>query len=81
MLDPLWGRITRIAVNPKYWPVIPHHIPVDSHVVKAGWFTPEIAQLMVVDVLVVRDERVGDHVQPGTHEPVDHLTHREHDAT
>ncbi|WP_309147778.1 DUF5994 family protein [Streptomyces sp. NTH33] len=42
VLDPLWGRITRIAVNPKYWPVIPHDIPVDGHVVKAGWFTPEI---------------------------------------
>ncbi|MFI1162758.1 DUF5994 family protein [Streptomyces sp. NPDC020801] len=42
VLDPLWGRITRIAVNPKYWPVIPHKVPVDGHVVKVGWFTPEI---------------------------------------
>jgi hypothetical protein len=42
VLDPLWGRITRIAVNPKYWPVIPHKIPVSGHVVKVGWFTPEI---------------------------------------
>ncbi|MGA5797060.1 DUF5994 family protein [Streptomyces cellulosae] len=42
VLDPLWGRITRIAVNPKYRPVIPHDIPVDGHVVKVGWFTPEI---------------------------------------
>ncbi|MES9523253.1 DUF5994 family protein [Streptomyces capoamus] len=42
VLDPLWGRITRIAVNPTYWPVIPHEIPVGGHVVKAGWFTPEI---------------------------------------
>ena len=42
VLDPLWGRITRIAVNPKYWPVIPHEIPVGGHVVKVGWFTPEI---------------------------------------
>ncbi|MGW3818371.1 DUF5994 family protein [Streptomyces sp. NPDC005046] len=41
-LDLLWGRITRIAVNPRYWPVIPHKIPVDGHVVKVGWFTPEI---------------------------------------
>ncbi|MBE1602838.1 MULTISPECIES: DUF5994 family protein [Streptomyces] len=42
MLDPLWGRITRIAVNPKYWPVIPRQVPVDGHNVKVGWFTPEI---------------------------------------
>ncbi|MEU9327615.1 DUF5994 family protein [Streptomyces canus] len=42
VLDPLWGRITRVAVNPKYWPVIPRHVPVDGHVVRVGWFTPEI---------------------------------------
>ncbi|WP_149548743.1 DUF5994 family protein [Streptomyces marokkonensis] len=42
VLDPLWGRITRIAVNPEHWPVIPGKIPVDGHIVKAGWFTPEI---------------------------------------
>ncbi|MGP4013898.1 DUF5994 family protein [Streptomyces sp. 4N124] len=42
MLDPLWGRITRIAVNPKYWPVIPRQVPVNGHIVKVGWFTPEI---------------------------------------
>jgi hypothetical protein len=42
VLDPLWGRITRIAVNPEHWPVIPRKIPVDGHIVKVGWFTPEI---------------------------------------
>ncbi|MFF1477112.1 DUF5994 family protein [Streptomyces sp. NPDC058301] len=42
VLDPAWARITRIAVNPQYWPVIPHKIPVHGHVVKAGWFTPEV---------------------------------------
>ncbi|MFG2794176.1 DUF5994 family protein [Streptomyces sp. NPDC048419] len=42
MLDPLWGRITRIAVNPTYWPVIPRQVPVHGHNVKVGWFTPEI---------------------------------------
>jgi hypothetical protein len=42
VLGPLWGRITRIAVNPKYWPVIPRQVPVDGHIVKVGWFTPEI---------------------------------------
>jgi hypothetical protein len=42
VLDPLWGRITRIAVNPAYWPVVPHQVPVHGHIVKVGWFTPEI---------------------------------------
>ncbi|MFE1438108.1 DUF5994 family protein [Streptomyces sp. NPDC058739] len=42
VLDPLWGRITRIAVNPRHWPVIPRKVPVDGHIVKVGWFTPEI---------------------------------------
>ncbi|MBC9728538.1 DUF5994 family protein [Streptomyces sp. TRM68367] len=42
LLDPLWGRITRIAVNPKHWPVIPRKVPVNGHIVKVGWFTPEI---------------------------------------
>ncbi|MGC4975380.1 DUF5994 family protein [Streptomyces sp. DT199] len=42
VLDPLWGRITRIAVNPTHWPVIPGKVPVGGHIVKVGWFTPEI---------------------------------------
>ena len=42
VLDPLWGRITRIAVNPMYWPVIPRKVSVNGHVVKVGWFTPQI---------------------------------------
>ncbi|MEU2782232.1 DUF5994 family protein [Streptomyces sp. NPDC007110] len=42
VLDPLWGRITRIAVNPEHWPVIPRKIPVSGHIVKVGWFTSEI---------------------------------------
>ncbi|WP_210579778.1 DUF5994 family protein [Streptomyces sp. GESEQ-4] len=42
VLDPLGGRITRIAVNPMYWPVIPRQVPVGGHIVKVGWFTPEI---------------------------------------
>ena len=36
--DALGSRITRIAVNPEHWPVIPRKIPVAGHVVKAGWF-------------------------------------------
>ncbi|MFE2076283.1 DUF5994 family protein [Streptomyces misionensis] len=42
VLDPLWGRITRIAVSPEHWPVIPREIPVRGHTVKVGWFTSEI---------------------------------------
>ncbi|MEU9212027.1 DUF5994 family protein [Streptomyces sp. NPDC048415] len=42
VLDPLWGRITRIAVNPLYWPAIPRKVPVNGHVVNVGWFTTEL---------------------------------------
>lgn len=42
VLDPLWGRITRIAVNPRYWPVLPPRIYVNGHTVKVGWFTSEL---------------------------------------
>ncbi|MEU0208143.1 DUF5994 family protein [Streptomyces canus] len=42
VLDPLWGRITRIAVNPRYWPIIPPRIVVNGHAVKVGWFTSEL---------------------------------------
>ncbi|MFC9844023.1 DUF5994 family protein [Streptomyces sp. NPDC060223] len=42
VLDPLWGRITRIAVNPTHWPFIPRMVPVNGHAVKIGWFTREL---------------------------------------
>lgn len=42
VLDPLWGRITRIAVNPRYWPILPPRIFVNGHVLKVGWFTSEL---------------------------------------
>ncbi|MCX4880605.1 DUF5994 family protein [Streptomyces sp. NBC_00847] len=41
VLDPLWGRITRVTVNPTHWPVVPHKVPVAGHVVKVGWFLAE----------------------------------------
>lgn len=41
VLDPLWGRITRITVNPTFWPVIPHKVRVAGHLVHVGWFKPE----------------------------------------
>ncbi|MET7976797.1 DUF5994 family protein [Streptomyces mirabilis] len=42
VLDPLSGRITRIAVNATYWPALPSRVPVNGHVVKVGWFTTEL---------------------------------------
>jgi len=39
VLDPLWGRITRMAVNPHPWPNLPPTIFVNGHVVRVGWFT------------------------------------------
>lgn len=41
VLDPLWGPITHITVNPAHWPVIPRKVPVSGHVVKAGSFKAE----------------------------------------
>ncbi|MFC8247279.1 DUF5994 family protein [Streptomyces chartreusis] len=41
VLDPLWGRITRVTVNPTQWPVVPRKVPVAGHVVKVGWFRAE----------------------------------------
>ncbi|MBQ0827571.1 DUF5994 family protein [Streptomyces tagetis] len=40
-LDPLWGRITRVTVNPSFWPVVPPRVPVSGHVVRVGWFRAE----------------------------------------
>ncbi len=41
VLDPLWGWITRITVNPARWPVVPRKVTVAGHVVKVGWFRAE----------------------------------------
>ncbi|MFE0473278.1 DUF5994 family protein [Streptomyces sp. NPDC058947] len=41
VLDPLWGRITRVTVNPTHWPVVPRKVPVAGHTVKVGWFLAE----------------------------------------
>ncbi|MFF8790999.1 DUF5994 family protein [Streptomyces sp. NPDC015125] len=41
VLDPLWGRITHVTVNPTFWPVIPRKVPVEGHVVGVGWFEEE----------------------------------------
>lgn len=42
VLDPLWGRITRIAANPQHWPATPPRVAVNGHVVKVDWFTREL---------------------------------------
>ncbi|MGM9383036.1 DUF5994 family protein [Streptomyces antibioticus] len=41
VLDPLWGRITRVTVNPTHWPVVPRKVPVAGHVMHVGWFRAE----------------------------------------
>ncbi|WP_254585283.1 DUF5994 family protein [Streptomyces sp. AC04842] len=41
VLDPLWGRITRVTVNPTFWPYIPRKLPVQGHMVHVGWFEAE----------------------------------------
>lgn len=41
VLDERWDRVTRITVNPTHWPVVPHKIQVNGHVVKVGWFKQE----------------------------------------
>ncbi|GLP65807.1 hypothetical protein RKD27_004474 [Streptomyces sp. SAI-126] len=41
VLDRLWGRITRVTVNPTHWPVVPRKVPVAGHLVKVGSFLAE----------------------------------------
>lgn len=40
-LDHSWGRVTRVTVNPSFWPVIPRKVPVTGHTVHVGWFAKE----------------------------------------
>ncbi|MGK5532458.1 DUF5994 family protein, partial [Streptomyces sp. URMC 129] len=39
--EPRWGRVTRAAVNPAFWPVIPRKIPLPGRVLRVGWFSAE----------------------------------------
>jgi hypothetical protein len=41
VFDPLWGRPTRVTVNPVRWPFIPRNVPVAGHAVNVGWFLAE----------------------------------------
>ncbi|MFJ9915530.1 DUF5994 family protein [Actinacidiphila glaucinigra] len=40
-LDRRWARVTRVAVHPSLWPVIPHRVPASGHVVHVGWFAEQ----------------------------------------
>lgn len=69
LLDPLWGRITRVAVNPTHWPVVPRKVPVNGHVVKVGWFADkqDPHQLLLLsyhvgrwDLLIIPPETSAD---------------------
>jgi hypothetical protein len=42
VLDPLWGQITRIAVNPRHWRMVPRVLSVNGRVTTVGWFTSEL---------------------------------------
>jgi hypothetical protein len=63
-LDELWGRLTRVVVNPAHWPVIPHKVPVAGHTVHVGWFTEQHPDKLVLlsytvgrwDLLVIPPE-------------------------
>ncbi|MET9885241.1 DUF5994 family protein [Streptomyces sp. NPDC006430] len=63
-LDEVWGRITRVTVNPTRWPVIPHTVNVAGHTVHVGWFTEQHPDKLILlsftvgrwDLLVVPPE-------------------------
>jgi Family of unknown function (DUF5994) len=63
-LDEVWGRITRVTVNPTRWPVVPHTVAVDGHVLHVGSFTEQDPDKLIVlsytvgrwDLLVVPPE-------------------------
>ncbi|MEU8652554.1 DUF5994 family protein [Streptomyces sp. NPDC048737] len=63
-LDGVWGRITRVTVNPTHWPVIPRKVPVAGHTVHVGWFTEQHPDKLILlsytvgrwDLLVIPPE-------------------------
>ncbi|MGW2305590.1 DUF5994 family protein [Streptomyces sp. NPDC001809] len=63
-LEEHFGRITRVAVNPTHWPVVPHKVAVTGHTVHVGWFTELDPDKMILlsytvgrcDVLVIPAE-------------------------
>ncbi|MEV4872308.1 DUF5994 family protein [Streptomyces syringium] len=67
-LDLPWGRITRVAVNPVHWPVIPGKVPVGRRVVHVGWFAEQDPHDLLLlsfrvgrwDLLVIPPETAPD---------------------
>ncbi|MGW2273191.1 DUF5994 family protein [Streptomyces yangpuensis] len=63
-LEGRFGRITRVAVNPTCWPVVPHKVVVAGHIVHVGWFTEQDSDKMILlsyavgrcDLLVIPPE-------------------------
>lgn len=63
-LDRCWARVTRVAVHPSLWPVIPRRVPASGHVVHVGWFTEQDANKLLLlsyttgrlDLLVIPPE-------------------------
>ncbi|AKL64306.1 DUF5994 family protein [Streptomyces sp. Mg1] len=63
-LSQLWGRVTRVTVNPTRWPVIPHTVAVDGHTLHVGWFTEQDPDKLILlsytvgrrDLLVIPPE-------------------------
>ncbi|MGW7351058.1 DUF5994 family protein [Streptomyces sp. NPDC054784] len=53
-LGDVWGRVTRVTVNPTHWPVIPRKVPAAGHTVHVGWFTEQHP-----DKLILLSRRVG----------------------
>ncbi|MFE2144610.1 DUF5994 family protein [Streptomyces sp. NPDC059456] len=63
-LDGTWGRITRVSVNPRRWPVVPRTVAVAGHVLHVGWFTEQDPDKLILlsytvgrwDLLVIPPE-------------------------
>ncbi|MEU4078182.1 hypothetical protein DEJ45_19120 [Streptomyces venezuelae] len=47
-LEEHYGRITRVAVNPARWPVVPHKVVVAGHTAHVGWFTEQDPDKMIL---------------------------------
>ncbi|WP_405981946.1 DUF5994 family protein [Streptomyces sp. NBC_00158] len=63
-LEGRFGRVTRVAVNPTCWLVVPHRVFVAGHIVHVGCFTEQDSDKMILlsyavgrcDLLVIPPE-------------------------
>ncbi|MGW6976294.1 DUF5994 family protein [Streptomyces sp. NPDC054952] len=63
-LDELWGRITRVTVNPTHWPVVPPKVDVAGRIVHIGRFVEQDPDKLILlsftvgrwDLLVIPPE-------------------------